>query len=312
MSNTFVILDERGNWVDHAVEAAARRGYQTKRISRGYEAPVGGLGFIRPHAEPATLVKNKEHDWPFMFERLTMVQDLNQIELYDDKSAQFWRFKQYMPPTWRFSNRQAAMDFARNEAVYPIVSKADVGASSVNVRIINDCNSLLGHIKDAFTSGIVVDHCSGGGSRGRRAVSRQKGYVLLQKFVPHDVTWRVNRVGDYFAIFRRFNYKDRNVAQTGNVLPVMELDDKTIHLIDYARTLSDAIRTKWVALDILEDGPTNWKLLETSLGWPWSPGALSDTPFFGGTQRKWGEMWDLMLDEHERGVFSANNMAAYL
>lgn len=312
MVETFTILDERGNWAEHAVAAAKRRGYNVKRISRGYEAPeTGGLGFLRPHAEPTILQQNKERDWPIMFDRLTMVQDPAQVELYDDKSAQFWRFDKYMPPTWRFDNWHKAADFARSHDRFPIVSKADVGASSVNVRIIKDRDTLLGHIKEAFTSGIVVDHCSGGGTNPRRAHSRQRGYVLLQQFIPHDVTWRVNRVGDHFAIFKRFNYKDRNVAQTGNTIAVMELDDKMIHLIDYARNLTDAIRTKWVALDILDAGDTDWKLLETSLAWPWSVGSYGDAPFFGDTQRKWGEMWDLMIDEHERGAFNANNLATY-
>lgn len=310
-----VVLDERGNWHGPLCKVARARGYETVEITRGVDAPRegGGLGFIRPHADPAVLKKNKEHDWPFMHERLTMVQDATQVELYEDKSAQFWRFGQFMPPTWRFDNREKAIEFARREAVFPIVSKADVGASSVNVRIIPDRKALIAHIVEAFGRGIAVDHCAGGGARGRRAASKQKGYVLLQEFIPHTVTWRVNRIGDHFAIFKRYCGKDGK-AQTGNVEPVKVLDPLQVALLGYALRVSDEIKTKWAALDILVHGDT-FKLLETSLAWPWpSPGDCMSARFFGVADRRyeWSSMWDLMLDEYERGVFDANTLAAHV
>jgi hypothetical protein len=306
----FTILDERGNWFGPALAAAAARGYETVHITQGVDSPKGGLGFLRPHADPRVLRKNQEHDWPFLRERLTMVQDQTQVEVYEDKSAQFWRYGKFMPPTWRFDNREKAVEFTKREATFPIVSKADVGASSVNVRIIHGRNDLLEHIKLAFTKGLPVDHCAGGGRHGRRAASLQRGYVLLQQFIPHDITWRVNRIGDHFAIFRRFNGA-HGKAQTGNVAPLTEMDDVAMHVLNFARVVSDELKSKWIALDILERAGTVY-LLETSLAWPWSADALSDTPFFGGTERKWGGMWDLMIDEYERGAFDANHLEAHV
>lgn len=312
-----VVLDERGNWHGPLCKVARARGYETVEITRGVDAPRegGGLGFIRPHADPAVLKKNKEHDWPFMHERLTMVQDATQVELYEDKSAQFWRFGQFMPPTRRFDNREKALEFARREAVFPIVSKADVGASSVNVRIIPDRKTLIGHIVEAFGRGIAVDHCAGGGRNPRRAQSKQKGYVLLQGFIPHDVTWRVNRIGDHFAIFKRYCGKDGK-AQTGNVEPVTDLFSLNAAVaLEFAKKVSDAIESKWVALDILVCGEPF--LLETSLAWPWpSPGDCMSAPFFTAlgakSQYRWDGMWDLMLDEYEQGKFDANHLAAHV
>lgn len=309
-----VVLDERGNWHRPMCAAALARGYVTVEIRRGADAPLegGGLGFLRPHADPAVLKKNKEHDWPFMYERLTMVQDQTQVEVYDDKSAQFWRFGQFMPSTWRFDNREKAIEFARREATFPIVSKADVGASSVNVRIFHNRKDLIAHILEAFGKGIPVDHCAGGGKHGKRAQSKQKGYVLLQEFIPHDVTWRVNRIGDHFAIFKRYNGKDGK-AQTGNVEPVTAFHPA---LFAKAREITDALKSKWIALDLLQRGD-EFLLIETSLAWPWpSPGACMSAPFFtvdgAEAARKWDGLWDLMLDEYERGAFDENTLAAHI
>lgn len=309
----FTILDERGNWYGPSIEVAKKRGYSTSRIFRGHEAKQkgsAGLGFIRPHAVPAVLEQN-HLDYLQMAEVLTMVQDFNQIEAYDDKSAQFWRWGKWMPQTWRFDNRDRALAFARAFPVegHWIVSKADVGASSKNVRVLRTRKDLLEHIRQAFGPGIEVDHCAGGGPNGRHSKGKQKGYVLLQEFIPNDMTWRVNAIGRGRALFRRFNGPDGK-AQTGNVEPVMDLDSAvTQAVLEFANRIFHELNTKWCALDILHDVNTGrLYLLETSVGWPWpSPGRCNEGAFFGNIERprRWIEMWDLMFDEYEAGVWTA-------
>lgn len=309
----YTILDERGNWHGPSIEVAKRRGYSTSRISRGYEAKrkgSAGLGFIRPHAVPAILERN-HLDYVEMAEVLTMAQDFAQIEVYDDKSAQFWRWAKWMPRTWRFDNREHALEYARHFPVTGtwIVSKADVGASSKNVRVLRSRRELVDHIRLAFGRGIEVDHCAGGGPDGRHSRGLQRGYVLLQEFIPHDTTWRVNAIGRGRAIFKRYCGAD-GLAQTGNVEPAMDLDGGiTQAVISFANRIFEALNTKWCALDILHDVNTgSLYLLETSVGWPWpSPGTCNEAPFFGNiTQpRRWAEMWDLMFDEYEAGVWTA-------
>ena len=308
----FTILDERGNWYKAALEVAQRRGYSTSCIKRGYEAKhkgSAGLGFIRPHAAPAILERN-HLDWVEMAEYLTMVQDFNQIEVYDDKSAQFFRWAKWMPRTWRFDNRDNALEYARHFPLEDlIVSKADVGASSKNVRILAGRAQLVEHIRLAFGRGIEVDHCAGGGPNGYSAKSRQRGYVLLQEYIPHDTTWRVNAIGRGRAIFKRYNGPEGK-AQTGNVEPAMDLDGAvTQAVLEFANRIFDELKTKWCALDILHDQNTGrLYLLETSVGWPWpSPGRCNDAPFFGNIERplRWIDMWDLMFDEYEAGTWTA-------
>lgn len=300
----FWILDEREVWWRSAIEAAERHGYTGKRIRSGDQVnfELGGVGFIRPHANPDILRRNQIDD-AVMRERCDLViQDRTQVELYENKSGQFRLWGDWMPNTWRFEHRAAAIDFVRT-ADYPLVSKADVGASSRNVRILRNRREAERHIQALFGPGVLVDHCSGG-RRGGQYKSRQRGYALLQQFIPHNVTWRVNAIGDARAIFKRYCYPDRPVAQTGNVEPVMELDAETESLLEYADRFVEECGSKWLAIDVLKDGD-QWKLLETSLAWPWpSPGRCNEGTIFR-SGRVWIDMFDVMFQELERGAWSA-------
>lgn len=291
------VLDARETWQGPLIEVARRRGWRAKRIFSADDVTGDGYGFIRPHADPDILPGHREDDLR-MRQALTMFQDRAQIEVYENKSEQFRRWGKWMPETWRVTSEA---ELAGLDLPFPLVSKADEGASSYNVRILPDRAALDRHAGQVFGPGLRVDCCAGGPG-GRQATTTQKDYLLLQRFIPHGVTWRVNIVGRQYAIFRRFCYPDRPVAQTGNVEPVKVLDDLTNGLLDYAKRIFADIGTKWCALDILRDG-SEWKLLETSLAWPWpSPGDCNNGLFFP-CRRRWIDMMEVLLDEAEAGVW---------
>lgn len=292
----FVVLDERNAWWRAAIDAARNHGFSGKRIWRGSECGQSGIGFIRPHADWRVLPRNRK-DFAVMSERLTMIQDAAQVEVYEDKSEQFRRWSRWMPETWRFTDANDAMEFAK-VCDLPIVSKADVGSSSHNVRIIGDRDELMRHVIRVFGGGVQVRH--GGGCPD----TAQRGYVLLQRCIPHTVTYRVNAIGDCRAVFFRRCYPDRMVAQTGNVEPAFEMTDEVESLLAYSDRVFADIGTQWCALDILRDGD-RWKLLETSLAWPWpSPGRCNEGTIFRSKSRKWIEMFDVLFDEIERGAWA--------
>lgn len=306
MFKQLTVLDERHVWHGPMIAAARARGYDAQRIFEGRAAMNRkGLGFIRPHAQPARLLQN-HIDYDYMRETLTMVQDRAQVQCYDNKSRQFQWWGSLMPLTRRFENRSEALEFV-NQWDGWLVSKADVGASSNNVRILRTRKEQEHHVGQCFGTGLRVTHSAGGGG-DKDVESRQQGYVLLQEYVPNDFTWRVNVVGRGNAIFKRFNHPKKGTAQTGNVEPVMVLDDETESLLNFSRLVFEHIGTQWCAIDVLRQGES-WKLIETSLAWPWpSPGTCDDAPFFGdllGGHYQWRDMWDLMLDEYEAGVFHA-------
>lgn len=228
---------------------------------------------------------------------LTMIQDAEQVRLYEDKSGQFEKWGHWMPDTWRFTDLESALAQLEH-CEYPLVSKADVGASSVNVRILKTKDEAITHVKQLFGEGIRVNH----GAHCPNTL--QKGYALLQRFIPHHITYRVNAMGDTRAVFYRYCYPDRPVAQTGNVEPAFDMTDELESLLEYADRFFVEAGTKWCALDILRDGQ-EWKLLETSLAWPWpSPGRCNEGTIFRSGGKQWIEMFDVMLDEVERGAWS--------
>jgi len=281
------VLDARAVWHGPLIGAATARGWDARRIFDASDAEAGGYGFIRPHAVPHVLLEHQAIDAELRGS-LTMVQDRAQVAAYENKTEQWRRWGHLMPDTWLVTDRNAIPD-----CDFPIVSKANEGASSVNIRILRDRAALDQHADSVFGAGVAVNCCADGAS------TVQRGYLLLQRYIPHDITFRVNAVGRRLVGFERRNYPDRPVAQTGNVSPMMVPDES---LLDYARMVAATISSKWVALDILRDG-AGWKLLETSLAWPWpSPGACAQAPFFG-TRRTWSELWDVLIDELEAGVW---------
>lgn len=295
MSPNFWILDERDVWHEAACKAARAHGFSARRVSRGSEVS-DGVGFIRPHADWRVLPRNR-HDFQIMSDRLTMIQDADQVNLYEDKSGQFHKWGDWMPDTWRFTSAGEASAFVSN-AQYPLVSKADVGASSINVRILKDKAQALKHIDQLFGAGIPVHHGA------NCPQTKQRGYALLQRFIPHKTTYRVNAIGGCRAVFFRHCYPDKPVAQTGNVDPAMQMTDELESLLDYSGRFFAHAKTKWCALDVLKDGE-GWKILETSLAWPWpSPGKCNEAPIFG-SGKKWIQLFDVMFDEYERGAWQA-------
>jgi glutathione synthase/RimK-type ligase-like ATP-grasp enzyme len=294
----FYVLDEREIWHRAACAAAEAHGYTARRIFHGSEVDTEGLGFIRPHADWRVLPKNK-HDDALMRSKLTMIQDRQQVEVYENKRAQFERWGEWMPDTWVFTDHAAALEFVER-ADCPLVSKANEGASSVNVRILESREAARDHIELLWGAGITVNH----GAGGKCPLTKQKGYALLQRFIPHKVTFRVNAIGDCRAVFFRYCYPDRAVAQTGNVDPAFEMTPEVESLLEYANRVFAAIGSKWCALDILKDGD-EWKLLESSLAWPWpSPGRCNEGAIFGSGGKQWIDLFDVMFDEVQRGAFS--------
>lgn len=284
------ILDERGNWAEPVAAAARRAGYEPVYIKRGYEATEpGSVGFIRPHATPEVLRTNRR-DYFDMSKTCRMIQDPVQARLYEDKTGQSDRFSQWMPDTYVSYRRDLAKSWAGS--TYPIVSKANEGASSVNVRVLRNEAELTAHLDRVFGPGVPIKYCDGGNGKASTS-GLQQGYVILQEFIPHDVTYRVNIIGNGRAVFKRYNYPDRPVAQTGNVEPMLT---EWPELLAFADEIVAAIGTKWCALDVLHYNG-RFYLLETSLAWPWpSPGDCMNAPIFR-TRYKWADLFDCMFSE---------------
>ena len=295
------VHDEREIWHAAIIAAAERAGHRGKRVFSGeaYEdAKPGDIGFLRPHADWRVLPKNRDDYSRMLASGLLTIQDQGQVDTYELKSDQFLRWGHLMPDTWLIFNEGMALSFLEHAPI-PLVSKSDVGASSTNVRILYTKEEAQKHVAQIFGHGILVNHGA------NCPMTRQKDYVLFQRFIPHETTFRVNAIGNARAVFFRRNYPNKPVAQTGNVSPAFEMDDELDSLLEYSDRVFAAIGSKWCALDILKDVDGSWKLLETSLAWPWpSPGECNRGTIFRSKGRKWIEMFDVMFDELERGAWA--------
>jgi hypothetical protein len=289
-----LVHDPRTKWIAPALDAARRRNW----IAEEYRQQESGYLLYLVHANPGVLALEKRHRFA---PDIKLITDATQIQCYEDKRAQINRWKEWMPDTWVFSDYDDAMTFL-GTADYPLVSKADVGASSVNVRIIASRHAAEAHAREIWGPGIRVEHCD---SMGTRSV--QKDYAIFQRFIAHDVTWRVNAIGRQRAVFKRYCYPDRAVAQTGNVEPVKHWKGLPKHLLGFADAWLICSQSRWCAIDILWDEQRKeWRFLECSLRWPWpSPGECGQAQFWidGKPTRKWEQMWDVMMDELEAGAF---------
>jgi glutathione synthase/RimK-type ligase-like ATP-grasp enzyme len=283
-------LDAKGHWFPALEIAMKRVGGSASRV----ESWDGGdgFGFVRPSPHPETLRKH-QGIYRELARKLKMVQDADHIEHYEDKSKQFALYSKWMPQTWRFTTLDSALEMLE-QATYPLVSKANEGSSSRNVRVLYSVDEATRLARAIFNGGIPVDlgHSDG----------RQQGYMLLQEFIPHRITYRVNAIGSGRAIFFRYCHPDKPLAQTGNVEPCDVLDDEMESLLAWSDAFFEDARTKWAGIDVLKQGDT-WKLLETSLAWPWpSPGRCNEGPIFR-TRHRWLGMFDVLAEDIARGYF---------
>lgn len=305
MNKTLWVYDSYNNWCNSILAAGSRRGWLVRIFSQPEQVTSGGYVFIRPQMDPKILCKEKE--WlPQLLARsdLTFITDENQCMMYEDKIAQACAFGDLLPCTEVFSEASEAEAFLSRNTSWPIVSKAAVGASSEFVRILKTPDEARKEIEAVFYgAGIVLNP---------RRWANQQDYLLWQEFMPNNpCTLRVNVIGEQFAVFQRFNYPDKPVAQTGNTKPVTAMTPDLEALLRYSKDVARSIMTKWCALDIVRDKTGNFTLLETSLAWPW-PGVGADALFWRFAEgnvvpakRTWPDMWDVMFDEIEKGVFDA-------
>jgi len=299
MKNLYIFDDKKYprvcevTWHDALLLEAEARGFNVKRVHHARHITEPGYFFARlPMRQPELTAQRDKVRGIMSLREVRSIQDEQQITVYENKLAQTALFSKWMPTTHALMTTDDALG-ALDMMTFPFISKSAVGASSQNVRLIETREQAFEEVRLAFkTRGIPT-------SRGFKP---QRGYLIWQRFIPHEVTYRVNIIGRQFAIFKRFCYGNRPMAQTGNVEPVMELTPQYVSLIQFAEHIAKVIGTKWCAFDILES-PDGWKLLETSIGWPWpSPGDCNKGAFFFSTH-KWAGMFKVLLDEIEEGVW---------
>lgn len=289
-------LAHNDSWGREVETAALKRGHKATRFTR--QEQVGGEGYLfaRRRQFPPLYEEDELRLGPLWSSRqyLRFVQDRQQWLCYEDKILQYALYREWLPETLVFAAEAAAIE-GLNHLTFPLVSKASVGSSSVNVRILSDRAAAEQEIKLAFGQGLPI--------RRGPFDTLQLGYLLWQEFIPHSITWRVTAVGGKRHVYKRFCYPDKPVAAPAKVVATepAPMSDEVESLLEFSNRFFAQAGTRWCAIDVLK-APSGWRLLETSLAWARGDDAAGNAKFYG-TPYSLNTQADLLVSEIEAGVF---------
>lgn len=215
---------------------------------------------------------------------------------YDDKVKQYYLLKSHNFPvvdSYIFFNKQKAIDWIKNEAIFPLVFKLTCGASSVNTVLIKTKSHAIKIIKRMFGKGVLSGHIPGNDlwlkqfsvkiffKKNIRALFRvfrgfdanqyyriQKNYVLFQKFLPdNNYDSRVVIIGNRAFAFIRYNRKrDFRASGSRNCITDPTLID--INFVKIAHEISMKLKFPSMAYDFIYDTNHEPKITEISYTFP--------------------------------------------
>lgn len=211
---------------------------------------------------------------------------------FDDKVAQKYLLEAIGAPlveTWTFFSRGQANDFLERSR-YPLVFKLRRGAGSINVRLVRDAGEGKALVARMFGRGMPTHPITAGASRAlqrarrprpgsgslvtraRRtaramwrkmaAGQRERGYVLLQRFVPgNERDVRVTVIGERaFVFFRGIRPNDFRASGSGRIV-YPDAADVPLDMVEEAFRVAGAIGSQSLALDFVRDPVSGRPLL---------------------------------------------------
>lgn len=176
------------------------------------------------------------------------------------------------PPTYVFFHEKEAISFINKSLEFPLVGKTNIGASGSGVVFMHNKEEAKRYINQAFSIGVktitgpklfkgsllnkIIKSITKKGFLKNRmkeysvtANLSQKGFVILQKFVPHSFEWRCVRIGDsYFA------HKKMAVNNKSSGTLIKGYDPVNESLLDFIRSVTEKTNLTSVSIDLFEKG----------------------------------------------------------
>jgi len=214
---------------------------------------------------------------------------------HDDKIAETYLLNSLNAPfadSWMFYDEREAVDWAKKEAVYPLVAKLKSGSGSNNVQMIRSYAQAKRYVSRMFGSGFSPapsiffraksDYRSAQTMAERwkrlkrlpdflkrlshaRQLPRERGYVYFQEFIPNDgFDLKVAVVGNKINFVARRTRQDDFRASGSGFL----FYDRAVvpeNVVVSARDTARKMKTQSVGFDYVVDNRTNeGKIVEMS------------------------------------------------
>jgi hypothetical protein len=184
------------------------------------------------------------------------------------------------PQTCVFYDKETAFDFVDN-TLFPIVAKTSIGASGSGVNVFRSKEKAKQYIRKAFSKSGVKrafgpNRVTGSPAkwlkeaiqspsyfvkklRGYLTVHRhgQKGYVIFQKYIPHEFEWRVAKIGESYFAHKKVKYKDKASGTTG-----IDYINPPMKLLGFVKALCERNNFNFMAVDLFEDGDSGYLVNE--------------------------------------------------
>lgn len=208
--------------------------------------------------------------------------DYKAITLHENKRfLSYWLAANNLPfpKTSTFYNSGEAEYFAEN-CNLPIVGKFNIGASGKGVEIIRDRDRLKSYVSAAFSKGlrqnwgpnlkmgqfayrllrilknplIIINRVS----VYRKVYNEiQKGFVILQEYIPHEFEWRVVKIGESY-----FGHQKVKTGEKASGTKGIDYVPPPPELLDFVEQICTLHKFETMAIDLFEDGKGGYLINE--------------------------------------------------
>lgn len=194
----------------------------------------------------------------------------HEIVLHENKKvlAYFLNSKKIPHPrTLIFYDQLEAFDHI-NTIEMPVVIKTSIGAAGSGVKILHSRGEVKKFIARGFRKGFKRRYGPNRktGSPGKwlikaikspgyflskiseyseRSQDIQKGFAIIQEYIPHEFEWRMVKIGDSF-----FAYKKLKIDNQASGSKVFEYGPPPIELLDFTRNLCNKEAFNFMAVDL--------------------------------------------------------------
>ncbi len=222
-------------------------------------------------------------------ERIHIIETILKIPIYPTPTEIYiYENKRYLyswlrsnqlphPATDIFYNKLEAIEFIQNKN-FPIIAKANIGASGSGVKIIHNRYEAESYILNAFSSKGVSRRWGPNFAKGniikrgfhyilnpsdiKKKVKKyktvkgdtKKGFVIFQEYIPHDFEWRIVAIGDSYFAHKKLKIREKASGST-----LKNYDNPPLKLLDFAREIMEKFNFTSQAIDVFET--TDGKLL---------------------------------------------------